>query len=765
MSKINRFGMNLGGNDFDGAGVLLANMIPNPGFEAGIFRMRSQVEKGSTQDIIRQQHVNPSWGGKVQPEGFWDNAEMRVEYAGGSEQFATVVEHYYDGEAPDLRNAYKLAHSVSSVANGQQFVLSKDYPPTHAALPASGSLGAYSLRREPNGIPTSPLLTYYWDMFGMHTYKEAGRMFDATGKWTFKFWARTALGTQRIRVAFGRLYLVPFVNETVVVSEAWKLYTLEFRVHDPHMNNPIAGLVLQVFNEDQTSAVYFDDLELYQGLQRPYVENGIVFCEEAINAIQDTDCSVLRYMGPSHGQQGRDFRQEVCNQFQRGRNEFRTNQSSVQLWSYNLGEFLDLCKFIGVTPWYCIPSAFDRSEVNALAEYLEETWEGEIIIEADNEKWGSNSGGDPFMGGSFGNHQAYARWARHTLTRFSDMDNTVLVMGGQAGWTGAQDLIIPELAKVPAPRERRAIALAPYYGVLSVADTLESIYHPLYATALSRGLWETTKTQADGVCRVFVYETNFHCDKVKAGLEEAVRVFTASRAGGLALSMQLLNFASTDGQELVACPYQLLQHSVGPVYSRIWGLMRDLHLTGYQRPSLVLLSEINTLLRNYPYVSQLPSVGSIDVPAINGHKVPTTIPEVVAWRLYQSDTDMSLPYVDVVFNLLTTKEIDWQVTERRRFTAYATFTGGPEDNNESSNVAQVVSLQRDSDTDVLATRVACSVAPLNCAIMHVSAAAALPKSVHYTVDVQTHDIRHGEPVEFEREIITVHVVSPSTITS
>ena len=82
------FGINIGGY----GSYFMKNLIPNPGFEAGVHRSMVHVGAGSTQNVVIDKH-----GWTKQTTGYWDGGEFQFLTGPAAGRTGTITSFNADG--------------------------------------------------------------------------------------------------------------------------------------------------------------------------------------------------------------------------------------------------------------------------------------------------------------------------------------------------------------------------------------------------------------------------------------------------------------------------------------------------------------------------------------------------------------------------------------------------------------------------------------------------------------------------------------------
>ncbi len=276
-----------------------------------------------------------------------------------------------------------------------------------------------------------------------------------------------------------------------------------------------------------------------------------------------------------------------------------------------------------------------------------------------------------------------------------------LVIGGQAGWSGQNELIESNAD------QHDILALAPYFGNLQVYDTVENSYGPLYAfpyqERTSGNTNQTAKILADKGhgTTMAIYEINFHYTDATAGTPPpSVRnPWMTGVAGGINLPWSMLNYLQYYGAQ-PSCAFSFLGYSFlydGSAYpfqcdyptcsfARVWGLMRDLSGLGTKRPTWLA----NTLVNRAMLSKLITTTHAGDNPLwkqtnINSITAQISVPYIHSFAFSSGNGQWSL----VVFNLHRTQSLNVVVntptTPTSTLNLYQLSSNNPTDGNEVSD--------------------------------------------------------------------------------
>jgi hypothetical protein len=256
-----------------------------------------------------------------------------------------------------------------------------------------------------------------------------------------------------------------------------------------------------------------------------------------------------------------------------------------------------------------LPTSLMGADLDGLVEYLtsEDPVSGidpsvrfdTIWLEYGNEAWGAATQGDPFWGSSVNGGTRLGQLSAAAFTRIRahpDFDPALfqLVVGGQAGWFGQNELI------EAAGDQHDSLAIAPYYlgdpdelGGDDAAFLDWALAQPYHAREDLQEFHDLVTPPGHSLT---IYELNFHT--TGGGLDEGTRNdWVTSRVGGELLARTML-MNQRDLQMPVQNAFALAQYSYhyGGGYVRLWGMVRDLTATERLRPTFLAVTLVNQVM-------------------------------------------------------------------------------------------------------------------------------------------------------------------------
>ena len=663
VADVKRFGLNIGQFNTNGAGILMTNIMPNPGFESAEFHMIfiAADDAGNDRVPARADFWNTDWNNDEayvgQPEQFWTGAEFEVMTGPSAGRTGTIANFthedqrlvFYLGE-DDPTHLAKSAIMVRQVIPGfigdrYETVVGE---PNDVRPDSPGEQSARLVRRD-DGLPS---FTRFMDQFAQNENPDAGKLIQLNGERQFAVWAKaTESATDQIRVRISRENDLVFLDETVEITNEWALIELSFTGDDPQVDGVAPRLRIDLFPVGEQMLV--DDISL----KRAEYDSPTRFSDRVIETVQAMNPGILRFWASnlSHS-----LDNALSAEFAHKPTGFSPKRRVGLFFTYSLHEFLLLSELMNAEPWYVIPPTFTEEEAKNLVAYLAapadthpygalraelghpEPWTevfDTIHLEWGNETWGGNHGADPFLGATFGGG---VRSAEITNRRFAAMksaehyapDTFNLVIGGQYRWPGRQS----ELERFSDNHD--TIAIAPYYGVLEKFATDAERYNPLYAHASEGNLSLLAESinQLDPETRPAIYEINMHA--VESVLPLDIRNDVLSSQGA-AISLPLVMLSYLRDLEIRdQAVWELTEFSTRTFqtneWARLFGVMRDMEATYRPRPTYIALQMANEVVGGDLLTVDIQSE-AMTVPPINRIMRETTVPYIHAYAFRDGD--------------------------------------------------------------------------------------------------------------------------------
>ena len=683
------FGLNISAPEPYGANQILNNIIPNPGFEDGVYGMVFHADEGATGRRVPQAFWDPAWNNdehKVgHPAGFWDGAEYEIVYGpakgrrGKIERF--VIENgksvFYldsDGVAPSKWD-------VLFVRRESPGIKASDATGTTTTT-RPGSPGKQSLHLR-SGADWKPAYAHYADSLWRDSDPSAGKLFLIRGDWRLEFWAKGKAAGQQLLAVFKREGEAEFLHKTFDLTADWQKYEAAFNVSPnadplrPDGSGTARGILMFAFYLPQPGAeIWIDDLALY----RP-ARNTTGFTDALVDRLNEFKPGVLRFWAEQFGD---TFDNQLAQPFARRPHGYKPHSREAWMYTYSLPEFLTLCRETGAEPWYVIPPTFSPDDLGNLVGYLAaprgqhayadireklgqaEPWTAvfnRIHLEYGNEMWGAASGGDPFMGASALGGDRLAEIADDRLgilraSPFFDARKLALIVGGQTFAPSTQQPLAGRCQSADS------VAFAPYFGALDEYGGPEALYSPLFAAPFFQTAAGPMRANADILKAsprspgMAIYEINFHTTDGDAP-ENVRNAFVSGAAGAIALPLAMLVYQRELGitRQCAFTAAQFAFRAPNGQNVRLWGLLRDLEATARKRPTWLGVELVNGAIRG----DSLRTFHEGDMPSwrqkrINGIEKETPVNCIQSFA-FRDGSSTSL----VLFNLSLTDSHEVQV--------------------------------------------------------------------------------------------------------
>jgi len=627
-ADVRRFGINLGSYNHWDSGQIMSNLLHrNPGFEGQLWR-----------SIVRCAGVSPgawSHGAAGWPAGFWSGATYEVLQGSGAGRTGTITDHALRGK----EGVFTLGRGSATPAVGDTVALRKLFDggatagwwtraegqgsfAAESADLAPDTPGRQALRLSAPGAGDAAEVASHLDTWKGETFLRL----DGSHRLSFR--ARGVGGTRRLQVAVRRLTnrARAHLDRALTLAPEWRAYTLDF---DAAEKGKSARSLSVVFRVEAGSTVLLDDASLV-ARDGPDA-NPTAFRTAVVQALLDLRPGIVRYWG---SQLGDTLDNQLAEPFARRRSGWSLWSQEAEQIEYGLHEFLVLCETVGAEPWYVVPTAFSLDETKNLIEYLAgpvgtpygdrraarghpvpwtETFR-QVHLELGNEAWNP-----VFAGGNLEAPEAYGRrgnavFAAARASRwFRPASRFELILGGQAVWVQRNQTIHA------ASSQHDSLALAPY--LLPRVDRFaqpEEFFGPLFAEP-ELIVRERASCPRDFPCNYMrrnhdalqasgrpvglsVYEVNLHTTEgAITHDQQALDRYLPSLGAGLAVAHHMLLLLSELGirhQALFAL--HQFAFTVGgdrKTSAKLWGVVRDLEVTGRRRPQFLAVQLANEALR------------------------------------------------------------------------------------------------------------------------------------------------------------------------
>lgn len=626
---VERFGINLGGQNFYDSGQMLRNLVArNPGFEGEIWQsiLRCKVTTATT---CTEENQYTQW-----PAGFLNGAHFEVISGGAEGEAGTVLSS--TAATPPNGITLRFAAPPHPLKPGDFVVVRMNKPGDATAgwwTDASGgasfateradlspkTVGKQAVRIEAAAPGQTATLSSYFDSLEGHSFVHLH------GPCVIRFRARPTGGAGQMRVALTRLDTVhgrhEFFTRDVKLTPGWNDYTFSVPAHE---DSTAVGTVGLQFTLAGSSAL-LDDVSLVDGSAG--FEGRAAFREEVVQTLRGLHPGILRSMD-SGGSFGTSLDNLLQPMFARQRTGYSTQDLKHEDIPVGLGDFLELCALVGADPWISLPAGLSSEEGSHLIDFLAgpaatpygakraslgrrapwtETFHT-IHLELGNEEWNSGS----FPGSTIQDPTAYSHRAgvifgamRHSPSfKAAQFDLIAGTWNAVPWWTGQE---------FAAAANIDTLAIAPYlFSEFNDASSDEAVYGSMLAEPEqldSRGngivaqqAAEIAKGRRPGQrpLKLAVYEVNLGTmsgGATQAQLDHAI----PSWGGGLAVADHMLLMLRDQGitaQALFCLPefrnYFTNTAGGGKETMPLWGAVVDMGgATDRKRPTYLALQAIN----------------------------------------------------------------------------------------------------------------------------------------------------------------------------
>ena len=438
---------------------------------------------------------------------------------------------------------------------------------------------------------------------------------DPAGPWHISFRAKSLKPDCTVRV------LIDKASTRVKLTQEWQDYNVDLTEPYADKRNVVVFMRLIVGAD---SDVLLDDLVFeHVGDKSP-----TPFRDVVVNALKEYQGNggrggVLRYW---NNQLGDSIANQVTPPLARKAHTYSINPPAVpgkqggsgRTDPYALHEFLEICQYVGMEPWYCTPGGISEEDMKNLMEYLggdETTPYGRIRTERGQKKpWtdvfdtihieiGNEAWNGIFHGGGISNETLYAQNADRIAkamkaSPYWKKGNVKFHVGVQAvntyHWKGP-------LASV---RHGDAFAGAPY--LLHTVDDQPDLYRQALAAS---ELCTTTTGFADMVSQTrksnrrlepSIYEVNYHITGKNNATEQAKNELVAGVGGAVNMANYIMLCKERLGVEDL-CFFSLYQHGFRDMNGhtiRLWGTTYDMKPgSERKRPTFLALELLNRAIR------------------------------------------------------------------------------------------------------------------------------------------------------------------------
>ncbi len=501
--NVQRFGINLAGQNFYDSGQVLRNLVArNPGFQGQTWQ---SILRCSTFTRTTCTSSRTAW-----PSGFLVNATFQVATGSAAGTHGTIRTSSADGSTYTVQFAAALSKAP---ANGDYLIVRGLQPgePT-AGWWTSFDCGATATAEFHDLPPGSPArqvlrinaanpcqrasLSSYFDSTRGHSFVRLN------GAYTLRFQAKPLATQSALQVRVARESSPALFSRTISLQPGWHTYTLPFTASEKRTDRSsehvtTAGLS---FAAAATSLLLADVSLSADAI--PTHHNPTAFRDEVVDTLRDLHPGILRYMdsGTDFGSSLEDWLTPPADRPRTGYSLWSTRQEDISL---GLHEFLTLAQTIETggaptEPWISLPAALSPDEARHLIDYLAapptssygslraslghpQPWTEtfpRIHLELGNEAWNRGS----FAGATIDDSSAYAERASMVFR----------AMRSAPGFIPARfDLVAGSFFEVPTHTAEEAAALHSAADTLSVAPylfthfndatTAEAVFGPMLA--------------------------------------------------------------------------------------------------------------------------------------------------------------------------------------------------------------------------------------------------------------------------------------------
>jgi hypothetical protein len=578
LGDLPRIGVNLGGRSSWGAEQLMANVLQNPGLEAGQDGALVIVGRVSTDGI----EDDTPW--TARPAGFWAGAQFQVLSGAAAGAQGKVADNHRS--SPSQGDTLLLSPPPRGVQPGDVIALMGEQDPRPAPLwwteglvrsvpePRPGSPGSRSLRLQAvSGQPAS--LFYHLDTIGAR----AGKLLPVQGRWRLSLWARGAATGTPLKLSFGRHGRPAWLTRDVIVGTEWQRFELDFNAVD---DGPAEPLMLAL--STRQGSVWLDDLAL--GRATPDSPGG--FRPEVVAALKQLRPGYLRdWQGqladtPDNRLAVPEARHPI--RYRPGKDDW--------LGTYSLPEFLALCAAVGANPWIILPSTSSPEDARQIGRSLSTAWAQhhftDIVVEHGNEHWNGI-----FRPAGVAQPQALGELVDRSFAALKEGAGPQVplhrVVGAQFVNPQATLRLVDRLHQV----DRLAVAPYVHHEQAQGVSTQQALDQ-----ALAEDLRALQPLQDHHLPAPDVYEVNLHTLGGTATAAERQAVLLSPQAGTV-LMQRLLQAAQQGVQRqsvytLTSFDSLLATPPGGSI--PLFGLARDLTEAGHWRPTGLALQALNQVI-------------------------------------------------------------------------------------------------------------------------------------------------------------------------
>jgi hypothetical protein len=498
-ANVQRFGINIGGQNFYNSGQILKNLtFRNPGFEAETWRSYLHC-KSITANSCTDADTANRW-----PSGFLNHARYQLISGSAKGHTGTVSTSTAAGDGHGFTLTF--ADTPTGLAAGDYVFVTLDKPGDAQAgwwtNPQNGATLTTEFHDLPPSSPSRQALRI--DASAPNQYAAVSSYFDSSaqesylqlrGRYTVQFRAKALIPATKLNLQVVRAQPrspETFLTRDVPLTSAWKTYTFDFSANE---DGSALGTVGLTFSLSQ-AAILLDDVALTP-IETParLAANPTAFRDEVVQTLRDLHPGILRFMdsGTSFGSTFDDL---IAPPFARRRGGSQMSQDKVEDIPIGLEESLVLAQTLHADPWFTLPGTTTPEEAAHAIEFLAgpasspygarraalgqaAPWTSvfhTIHLEYGNEMWNST-----FAGSVIPDAAVYAGRA-----------NDVFAAARQSPWfnPGSFDLILSAQsvntyltqALLKSATQQTSIDFAPYlFSEFNDASSTEAIFGSMFA--------------------------------------------------------------------------------------------------------------------------------------------------------------------------------------------------------------------------------------------------------------------------------------------
>ncbi|MBI5723531.1 MAG: sigma-70 family RNA polymerase sigma factor [Planctomycetes bacterium] len=401
----------------------------------------------------------------------------------------------------------------------------------------------------------------------------AQRFADNNGTWHVELWAKAKEGNPKLTVEFveGQNILA---SQPVELTNQWKKYQLTLKVEgftEPKDAQDAAGAMGQIVLKSDGGQVLVDDIEAWNESDK----NPTAFRDDCVEAVKLYNPSVLRFLQIGGNSVENTLMPPIKAYAYSSSLSDTIGPYNMRLSStfgaYSLHEMYQLCEYLGVEPWYCLPGTMHMDEMKSFMEYLggpadskygklradmghPKPWTEtlrQIHVEFGNEAWNSAA---HYKCGGFNGPDYWKDLISLGKTSPYYKSNVIFHAGSHANNIGVTEQICADV-----PNADR-ISIAPYMAQflekadVEKLDSDDKLFRWVFSWALQRTLKEDSSlnrtyaaTRKAGIELSF-YEVNYGASG--DGPPEPRNTIITSLAGGVNLANTLLLMLKRQGTRI-----------------------------------------------------------------------------------------------------------------------------------------------------------------------------------------------------------------------